>query len=175
VAAAIARALSSTRPVAVDTLRVQTQSFPLPLDMDLFRKLLEEYRSDPSKCIDGPWVDAGFAKDWYEASVKRDLSQTHLPAPLSVMQLGDVGLVFHPAELYSCYGLTIRRDSPLPDTLVVGYADHIVGYLPDPNAYQAGEYSAITVPKILDYPPFTPTAARALTTAAIDMLNKLVA
>ncbi len=91
------------------------------------------------------------------------------------MQLGDVGLVFHPAELYSCYGLTIRRDSPLADTLVVGYTDDIIGYLPDPNAYKAGEYSAITVPKILDLPPFTPTAARALTAASIEMLNKLVA
>jgi neutral ceramidase len=92
-----------------------------------------------------------------------------------VMRLGDVGFVFHPAELYSCYGLTIRRDSPLPDTLVVGYTDHIIGYLPDPNAYKAGEYSAMTVPKILDFPPFTPTAAREMTAAALEMLKKIVA
>ena len=38
----------------------------------------------------------------------------------------------------------------------MGYTDHCIGYLPDPNAYKAGEYSAITVPKIIDFPPFTP-------------------
>ncbi len=175
VAAAIEQAFHATRPVPVDKLRVRTEQYPVPLDIALFRQWLEAYRSDPAKCTSGPWVDAGFAEDWYKGSVQRDLSQAHLPAPLSVMQLGDVGFVFHPAELYSCYGLTIRRDSPLPDTLVVGYTDHIIGYLPDPNAYKAGEYSALTVPKILDYPPFTPTAGRELTAAALDMLHKLVA
>ncbi len=80
-------------------------------------------------------------------------------------------MVFHPAELYSCYGLQIRRDAALPDTLVVGYSDGIIGYLPDPYAYQTQEYAATTVPKILDLPPFTPTAGRQLTAAAIAMLR----
>jgi hypothetical protein len=175
VAAAIAQALGSARQVPVDEIRVQTQQFPVPLDVELFRRWLEEYRSDPAKCNTDTWVDAGFAADWYQGSLQRDVSQTHLPVPLSVMQLGDVGMLFHPSELYSCYGLMIRRDSPLPDTLVVGITDGEIGYLPDPNAYQAREYSAIVVPKILDLPPFTPTAARELTAAAIAMLNKIVA
>jgi hypothetical protein len=143
--------------------------------MERFARWLDEYRQDPSKCSSGPWVDTGFAQDWYQGSVERDLSQTHAKTPVSVMQLGDVGFVFHPSELYSSYGLTIRRDSPLANTLVVGFADDLIGYLPDPNAYQAGEYSAITVPKILDLPPFLPTAARTLTESALAMLNGLVA
>jgi hypothetical protein len=69
----------------------------------------------------------------------------------------------------------IQRDSPLPDTLVVGYTDDCIGYLPDPKAYQDAEYAAVTVPKILDLPPFLPTSARALTDASIEMLRKLVA
>ena len=64
--------------------------------------------------------------------------------------------------------------SPLADTLVIGYTDDMIGYLPDPNAYKAGEYSAITVPKIVDLPPFVPTAARTLTGAAVAMLERLV-
>ena len=105
---------------------------------------------------------------------KRDLRQTHLPATLSAVRLGELAILFHPAELCSCYGLAIRRDSPLRNTLVVGYTDGIIGYLADPKAYQAQEYEAVTVPKILDYPPFTPTAARQLTTAGVAMLKKLV-
>lgn len=175
VAAAIAGAIDTARRVKVDNLRVQTQPLLLPLDMELFGQWLAAYRKDPSKCNDGPWVDAGFAKDWFQSSVKRDITQTHTSVPLSAMQLGELGLVFHPSELYSCYGLTIRRDSPLADTLVVGYTDDFIGYLPDPNAYKAGEYSAITVPKIMGLPPFVPTAARTLTGAAVAMLKRLIA
>ena len=86
-----------------------------------------------------------------------------------MVRLGEVGLLFHPAELFSFYGLAIRLGSPFRDTLVVGYTDGCVGYLCDPKAYQTGAYEAFTVPKILDYPPFAPTAARQMTAAAIGM------
>jgi hypothetical protein len=89
------------------------------------------------------------------------------------MRIGDLGLVFHPAELYSYYGLAIRRDSPFPNTIVVGYADGLIGYLADPQAYKSGEYAAIVVPKILDFPPFTPAAAGQMTVAAVDLLRSL--
>jgi hypothetical protein len=102
------------------------------------------------------------------------LSRTHLPGTLSAVQLGEVALLFHPSELYSFYGLAIRRDSPSRETLVVGYTDGMVGYLCDPKAYRAGEYAAATVPKILDYPPFTPTTARQMTAAAVAMLKSVL-
>jgi hypothetical protein len=92
---------------------------------------------------------------------------------MSAMRLGSVGLVFHPTELYSFYGLAIRRDSPLEQTLVVGYTDDGIGYLTDPAAYKNGEYAATTVPRILDLPPFTPNAARQLTTDAVALLKKV--
>jgi len=138
---------------------------PIPIRLEITKK----------KCNRGPWVDARFAEAWYKSSTKRDLNQTNTPAPLSAIQLGEVGLVFQPAELYSVYGLTIRRDSPFADTLVIGYTDDIIGYLPDPKAYDAGEYSAITVPKITDLPPFMPTAASVLTEAAVAMLEGMTA
>ena len=99
---------------------------------------------------------------------------TQTTVPLSVMQLGALAVVLHPAELYSSYGLMIQRDSPLANTLVVGYTDDLVGYLPDPTAYHTGEYSAITVPKIIGLPPFTLTAGRLLTKAAVTILEEVV-
>jgi neutral ceramidase len=170
---AICRALDATRPVPVDALQVKTAPFGVPYDMDMFRAWLAAYRDDPSQCASGPWVNAGFAADWYQGNRDRDLQETRLPITLGALQIGDVGWVFHPAELYSYYGLAIRRGSPFTDTLVVGYADDIIGYLTDPRAYQAGEYAAITVPKILDYPPFTPGAAAEMTDASIALLRSL--
>ena len=66
---------------------------------------------------------------------------------------------------------SIRRSSPFAHTLAVGYTDDIIGYLPDPNAYKAGEYAAIVVPKIIDLPPFTPQAAGRMAEAAGKLLQ----
>jgi hypothetical protein len=173
--AAITRAMDSLERVQVDALRSQTQQFNVPLNMAMFKEWLARYRQDPSKCVRGEWVDEGFACDWFEANENRDLRQTGLPITLGAIRVGSLGLVFHPAELYSYYGLAIQRGSPFANTIVVGYSDGLIGYLADPQAYKAGEYAAIVVPKILDFPPFTPLAASEMTTAAIDLLKKVAA
>lgn len=171
---ALCQALSNVKRVKADRLRSQTVQFNVPLDKALHKSWVERYQQEPAKCVGGEWVDAGFAKDWFEGNAKRDLGDGHVPISLSALQLGDVGMVFHPSELYTCFGLAIRRDSPLANTLVVGYTDGIIGYLPDPNAYKAKEYSAIVVPKILDVGPFTPTAGEEVTAAASALLKKTV-
>lgn len=172
---ALKKAIATASPRRVDCLRARSVRFEVPFDLEMFRSWLDEYRRDAAKCSRGRWVDAGFAADWYRANQARKQVPVGVPIALSAIQLGPVGLVFHPSELYSYYGLAIRRGSPLADTLVVGYADGMIGYLPDPEAYRAGEYSAITVPKILDNPPFAATAARDMTTAAIALLKRTVA
>jgi len=171
---ALKQAIAAASPLRVDRLRARSTRFNLPLDMERFAQWVEEYRRDPGKCKSKQWVDAGFAADWYRCNQQRDLNARHLPITLSAIQLGPVGMVFHPGELYSFYGLAIRRDSPLADTLVVGCADGGIGYLPDPEAYRLGEYSALVVPKIIDLPPFQPTAARDMTAAAIALLKQTV-
>jgi len=172
--AGLKQALNGAKPVEVDVLRTRSVEIQLPLDILLFKARLEQYREDPSKCSSGSYVDARFAADWAESAAKWDSNRTTLSLPISALQLGSVGMLFHPAELYSCYGLAIRRDSPLDHTLVVGYTDDLIGYLPDPNAYKAGEYAALTVPGILDLPPFTPEAGRQFTAAALKLLAEVV-
>ena len=156
---ALKQAIADASPLRVDCLRTGNTRFNVPYDMERFAQWIDEYRNDPSKCNSDRWVDAGFAADWYRGNEARDPNLKHLPITLSAIQLGPVGMLFHPGELYSYYGLAIRRDSPLPDTLVIGCADGCIGYLPDPRAYELGEYSALVVPKIVDFPPFQPTAA----------------
>ena len=169
---ALCQAIETATPVEADSLRVETRRFGIPLNMELFAAWLEEYRSDPAKCTTGAWVDAGFAEDWYRGNCDRDLNRSELPVTLSSMRIGQIGLAFHPAELYSFYGLAIRRDSPFRDTIVVGYTDGMIGYLADPRAYEAGEYAATTVPKILDFPPFMPQAARQMSGAIVQLLGQ---
>ncbi len=169
---ALKQAITAARPLSVDCLRTRSTRFNMPFDMERFAQWVEEYRRDPDKCKSGRWVDAGFSADWYRTNAQRDRNQKHLPITLSAIRLGPVGMLFHPSELYSYYGLAIRRGSPLADTLVVGCADGAIAYLPDPAAYELGEYAALVVPKILDFPPYQPTAAREMTAAAIALLKQ---
>jgi hypothetical protein len=171
---ALKQAIADASPRSVDCIRVRSVPFSVPFDMQRFEQWVDEYRRAPSHCASGPWVDAGFAADWFGGNEHRDRSVTHLPITLSAIQVGPVGMLFHPGELYSYYGLAIRRDSPLPDTLVMGCADGCIGYLPDPKAYENGEYSAIVVPKIIDLPPFEPTAARDMSAVAVALLKQTV-
>ena len=171
---ALKQAIAEASPLGVDCLRARSIKFNVPFDMERFEQWVDEYRRDPGKCKSGPWVDAGFAADWFRGNEHRDRSVTHLPITLAAIQLGPVGMLFHPGELYSFYGLAIRRDSPLRDTLAVGCANDSIGYLPDPTAYRLGEYSAIVVPKIVDLPPYQPTAARQMTDAAVALLKQTV-
>ncbi len=62
----------------------------------------------------------------------------------------------------------------IAETIVVGYTDGLIGYLTDPAAYRTGEYAAMTVPRILDCPPFTQTAAAQLTEAVVLLLKQTV-
>ncbi len=173
--AALKAALEGARPVKADGLRMETARFEVPVDRDRLRDELARYRADPGKCVSGEWVDARFAKDWYEAASRWRLESKTLPFSVSTLRLGEVGWLFHPGELFSFYGLKVRHRSPAPHTLVVGYTDGIIGYLCDPAGYAAGIYEAVVVPKILDLPPFAPAAAAEFTDQALDLIAKRLA
>jgi hypothetical protein len=169
---AITQALDKAQVIDVDSLISHRLTHGIPFDMPLFTQWLKQYQADPAQCASGQWVDARFAKAWYDANAKRDLKQTTLDRTISTVKLGPLAMVFHPTELYSYYGLSVRERSPVADTLVVGYTDGLTGYLADPTAYATGDYGAFTVPKILDYPPFTPQAATLLADSMVAALEK---
>lgn len=159
--------------IDVDELRIVNGAVELPFDLERFRADLETYRTKPDTCVGGVWVDAGFAKAWSELAAKWDMKKTSYTAPISAMRLGSIALLFHPAELYSYYGLELRTRAPFPNVLSVGYCDDFVGYLTDPKAYDANEYAAIVVPKIMGWPPFTTDCARKFTAQCMDLLKQL--
>jgi hypothetical protein len=171
--AALHHATNHSILAQVDDMRFASTEIKIPLDVGRLKEQLERYRKDPAGATKGEWVDPPFARAWFESASKWKSNRTSYPAPISAMRLGEVGLLFHPAELYSFYGLAIRRDSPFASTLVVGYADDMVGYVTDPTAYERGEYAAIVVPKITDLPPFKPEAGRELAAAALALLKKV--
>jgi neutral ceramidase len=169
--AALHHAIGHSQHVPFERIQVTTKTHELEFDMDLFGRQLDHYRKDPAACTKGEWVDAGFAKAWFEQASKWNSRKKTYATPISTMTFGNLALVFHPSELYSVYGLAVRRDSPFEHTIVVGYADDMVGYVTDSIAYEKGEYAAIVVPKLIGLPPFKPDAGRKLTAALVDLLK----
>lgn len=169
--AAFDAALSQAQRVQVETLATAAADFSIPFDLDRFRQELEAFRAAPETSACG--VDPPFAKDWFAWAEKYDQSRTAHSTPLSALRLGSLGFVFHGAELYSYYGLAIRRDSPFAETLVVGYADDAVGYITDPKAYEGQEYGAVQTPKIFNLPPFEPQAGARLVEQSKQLLDRL--
>ena len=170
---ALRKALKAARPVKVDRIRRESADFDAPLDIEKLKEQLERYRASPETCAAGEWVDAAFAREWHDVASKWDAARTTHRTPLSALALGDVGILFHPGEIYSVYGLSIRRASPFADTIVVGYTDDLIGYVPDRKAYEAAEYAAVVVPKIMDLPPFRPDVGRLLTARALELLERV--
>lgn len=173
IAPALHHALQHGQPVHVDEIRVVQDTVEIPFDFDRFDQELAYYRDHPGECTKGVWVDAPFAQDWFESANDWDRGRTAHTAAISAMRIGGLALLFHPAELYSYYGLRMRFDSPFPTTLCVGYCDDFIGYLTDPKAYADQEYAAVVVPKITGLPPFTVDAARQFTAQCSALLQKL--
>jgi neutral ceramidase len=170
---ALHHASRHSEPVPVDSLQVLTAMAEVPLDLERLRQELAFYEAHPEQCASGVWVDAPFAKAWYEDLRQWDPARTPVQAPIAALRLGPLALLFHPAELYSFYGLQLRKQSPFAATMVVGYCDDFLGYLTDPQAYIREEYAALVVPKITGLPPFTPDAAEVFTRQCAQLLQDL--
>jgi hypothetical protein len=64
-----------------------------------------------------------------------------VPAELSAVHIApEIGLVTSPAEPFMELGQAIRASSPFPLTLVAGYTNGMVGYLPTAAAHAEGGY-----------------------------------
>lgn len=170
---ALHHAMNHSEFVDIDAMRITRAGVQLPFDLKRFQEDMDFYREHAEQCTGDVWVDGDFAKAWHAGAQKWDLKRGALDAPLAALRLGPVALLFHPAELYSYYGLKLRTESPIPHTLAVGFTGDEIGYLTDPTAYTNKEYAALVVPKILEVPPYAPEAAHLLTAGALDLLRTL--
>jgi hypothetical protein len=77
-------------------------------------------------------------------------------------------------------GLDVRRRSPLPDTIFLGYSNGCIGYLPPAECYPEGGWSAKEVYKVPDMlcqsymlpMHVAPEAASLITDACVRLLDR---
>lgn len=96
-----------------------------------------------------------------------------LTCELQALQFGDAALLAHPTELFAEFGLEIKARSPFAHTLLVGYANDFLGYIPNEAEFARHGYAADTVPYMLDQFPFASHVGRVFVEECVRFLNDL--
>ena len=87
---------------------------------------------------------------------------------VQVIRLGDVALAAQPSESFAEHGLRIKQGAWPTRTLVVCYANGMLGYLPHEEAFQRGGYECTFGPPS----KMAPEAGRLLADAVISLIAK---
>jgi hypothetical protein len=61
-------------------------------------------------------------------------------ARLNAIRVGSLAIIFLPGEPFVETALEIERCSPFAHTIVVGYSENTIGYIPTQQAYREGGY-----------------------------------
>jgi hypothetical protein len=84
-------------------------------------------------------------RNWEENYARETTLLAEWPAAkeitLQALRIGDFAVAPVPCETFSITGLTIKRESPFPLTMVVGLANGYHGYLPPPDQFPLGGYT----------------------------------
>jgi hypothetical protein len=97
-------------------------------------------------------------------------------AEVQAIRAGPVAVVALPGEIFSSLGRTIKEASPfaVPRTLVAGWANDNVGYVPDRAAYPLGGYEVDSASRYYGYPAgWAPEAGERLVAAAHRVLTRI--
>lgn len=93
-------------------------------------------------------------------------------APVCALACGRFAIVGLPGEVFVQLGAEIRSRSPFPVTLIVGYANGDIGYVPTRSAYPEGGYEVDDAYRYYGYPaPLAPEAGEMMVETGVECLN----
>lgn len=131
------------------------------------RRAYELVQRDPKQTGITDWT---FAKEivLLDAKLKRE---PEVEVELQAIQIGPAVLLATPAELFSEFGLDMRRRSRFALTMPVAYANGMAGYVPTEEALGAGGGGYET--RLTSYTNLVPTAGRQMTDICVELSSKL--
>lgn len=172
-----------TAALAVTQTIVEAPLAPLPSAEDARATIeqrthiLEEQlaKGEISRALhDADW-QRGWARDVMAEYGKSDRQRTR-QLEIQAIRLGDALLVGLPGEAFVEIGLAIKAASPMPRTLVVGYANGVLGYIPTAKAFEEGGYEVDSAHKFYyGVYRFKPDVERLVTEAATALTRELSA
>ena len=69
-----------------------------------------------------------------------DFTHTSIPAPTTIVRMGDMMWTTFPGEMFSGIGRKVKAASPATYAHVMGYTNGYIGYFPERQAYADGGY-----------------------------------
>lgn len=194
IAAALKRALDSAQSSSkeVDTLRHVVKTIDLPFsgiptveELDKLSVLNQERLSVAQAATreldefvllhDNPVWDVEVEKHWLERLIALDKIPSSTPAQLSVLAIGnELVLCTVPGELFSSVGKRIKNLSGDVQSMLVGYSNGSLGYLPSEEAMDEGGYEVGVAYRYYGLPgPFTRDLEHRLVSTLKQMLEKV--
>ncbi len=87
----------------------------------------------------------GFASPYHAGAV---ITRSKMPKTgtieVNAVRIGELGFAYAPGELFDTLSTQIKENSPFEKTIVMGYTNESLGYLPSKQAYNYGCYEADT-------------------------------
>jgi hypothetical protein len=71
-----------------------------------------------------------------------NISELEFDGFLNAIRIGNGIVLSHPAELFSSLGYEIMSRSPYRTTMIIGYSNGYIGYLPDKSSFRKGGYES---------------------------------
>ncbi len=117
-------------------------------------------------------VEAQVMEEWLSEVRSKEPGQVKAEAQaLKLSQ--ELALVSFSGELFSSVGNLVKLGSPFPETMIVGYANGLVGYIPDQRAFEVGSYEAAEAYKYFDTFPFSKSVSKVAIKAMLIALAEL--
>jgi neutral ceramidase len=113
------------------------------------------------------WLEIKISESIAKLVALRAGLEPTIDAEISAIRCGDCAIAFVPAELFSSLGRTIKDESPFPHTMVVGYTDGMLWYVPTRSAFAEGGY------EVEDACRVAPGAGELIVTRVLELLEAL--
>ena len=139
VAAAALEAISNAKYRDDAALAAATKHVTLGMRLPTTAQVTEARDYLATKVVNRP------TRNWEENYARETTLLADWPAKkeitLQTLRVGDFALAAVPCETFSITGLSIKKESPFPLTMVVGLANGYHGYLPPPDQFPLGGYT----------------------------------
>lgn len=164
-AGAINRSWDDLKPLSAGAIQMRSEIVKLPLapisDEDVAKA------SEVVKRLNDPKTTFVEQVKAFQVLDIKKRNGRPLEVEVQVISIGkDVAFVSLPGEVFVELGLSIKKASPFPYTMIVELANGSVGYIPNKPAYQEGNYEVVSA-------RCAAGSGELLVTAAVKLLSEM--
>jgi len=176
--------MSFTSDIKLD---IESKFLELPLSplptLEIAERTVEERREELNKLEEEKADKLAQKLAWYKLNwaeqvlelVRSGKRMVKVPFEVQVIALGDTMLVALPGEAFVKLGLEIKEELEQYPTLLIGYANGCIGYIPSPEAYEQGGYEVETSYMFYQMPAvLSPEAWNMIKDTAIHLADKIL-